>query len=40
GSSAVTDLPDLEVLAGDLPLDDSLEVDDLFDGCLKYKLPR
>nr|GEV24470.1 hypothetical protein [Tanacetum cinerariifolium] len=27
-----SDLSDLEVLAGDLPLDDSLEVDDLFDG--------
>nr|GFD11105.1 hypothetical protein [Tanacetum cinerariifolium] len=27
-----TDLPDLEVFAGDLPLDDSLEVDDFIDG--------
>ncbi|GKD08200.1 hypothetical protein Tco_1187885 [Tanacetum coccineum] len=32
GSSAVTNYLDLEVLARDLPLDDSLEVDDFFDG--------
>ncbi|GKB79808.1 hypothetical protein Tco_0946703 [Tanacetum coccineum] len=32
GSYVVIDLPDLEVLVGDLPLDDSLEVDDFFDG--------
>ncbi|GKC41087.1 hypothetical protein Tco_1053471 [Tanacetum coccineum] len=28
GSYVVTNLPDLEVLVGDLPLHDSLEVDD------------
>ncbi|GJZ21187.1 hypothetical protein Tco_0558226 [Tanacetum coccineum] len=32
GSSAITNLPDLEGLVGDLPLDDFLEVDDFFDG--------
>nr|GEW24980.1 hypothetical protein [Tanacetum cinerariifolium] len=32
GSSVVTNLPDLEVLEGDLPLYVSLEVDDFFDG--------